>query len=192
MNNRNKSALNTNIERGRPILVASLSRPWCDSAFHKGPNAYLPDHLYTQHLDPSRAKHCCYQCFWREHGEHLGISHSRWQAWTNRQWIEIAVTSREMARYCGELQVDRDRGMKDKARIMWRRLEEALRQGVLRQGLPLNYQEACRQGLDPDIQAWICKHDDKRLYAANRPEEVSAEGGTQLELVMQKFLRSGL
>ena len=42
---------------------------WCDSAFHKGPNAYLPHHLYTQHLDPSRAKHCCYQCFWREHGE---------------------------------------------------------------------------------------------------------------------------
>ena len=43
---------------------------WCESGFHTGPNAYLPHHLYTQHMDPSRARHCCYQCFWQEHGEY--------------------------------------------------------------------------------------------------------------------------
>ena len=69
---------------------------------------------------------------------------------------------------------------------------EALRQGVLRQSRLVSYQEACKQGLDPDIQAWISKHDDSWLYAANRPEEVLAEGGSQLELAMQRFLRSGL
>ena len=38
---------------------------------------------------------------------------------------------------------------------MWRWLERALRQGVLRQGRPRSYQEACRRGLVPDIQTWL-------------------------------------